>query len=159
MPRAYSAIAPGGVRRDGAAPPGACRGNLLGCGATAGNVDPAPSNALDAESNRWPGNHESQWEYLVSAKSTAKADFVSIADAAAYLGVTVRTVRNMLYDNRCHRRAPRTRRCATPHATPERTVAPAEPRSKRSSSGRPSKTSRARFTAFRCAGQGAGAVR
>jgi excisionase family DNA binding protein len=36
----------------------------------------------------------------VSAKSTAKADFVSIADAAAYLGVTVRTVRNMLYDNR-----------------------------------------------------------
>jgi excisionase family DNA binding protein len=100
MPRAYSAIAPGGVRRDGAAPPGACRGNLLGCGATAGNAHPAPSNALDAESNRWPGNHESQWEYLVSAKSTAKADFVSIADAAAYLGVTVRTVRNMLYDNR-----------------------------------------------------------
>jgi excisionase family DNA binding protein len=37
----------------------------------------------------------------VSTKNTAKAGaFVSIAEAAAYLGVNVRTVRNMLYDGR-----------------------------------------------------------
>jgi excisionase family DNA binding protein len=37
----------------------------------------------------------------VSTKNTAaKAGFVSIAEAAAYLGVNVRSIRNMLYDGR-----------------------------------------------------------
>ena len=44
----------------------------------------------------------------MSTKNTANA-FVSIAEAAEYLGVNVRTIRNMLYDGRlkAHKLGPR----------------------------------------------------
>jgi len=45
----------------------------------------------------------------VSAKNSTADRFVSIAEAAEYLGVSVRTVRNLLYENRIrgHKLGPR----------------------------------------------------